>query len=136
MTFYLDHLDEPYILGYNNVEVIEKMNREFVYTRVFLANWKAVGFDDGDLANLEQMLLENPKAGAVIRGTGSARKVRFAFEGQGKSGSARVIYVDFEVSEKICCLAAYAKSTKDNLTDEEKKILKNTIEILGEIYNS
>ncbi|MBQ5816194.1 MAG: type II toxin-antitoxin system RelE/ParE family toxin [Oscillospiraceae bacterium] len=112
------------------------MNREFVYTRTFLSNWKAVGFDDNDLANLEQMLLENPKAGPVIRGTGSARKVRFAFEGQGKSGSARVIYVDFEVGEKICCLAAYAKSTKDNLTEEEKKILKNTIEILGDIYNS
>lgn len=112
------------------------MTREFVYTRAFLANWKAVGFDDNDLADLEQMLLTNPKAGAVIRGTGSARKVRFAFEGQGKSGSARIIYVDFEVSERICCLAVYSKSSKDSLTDEEKKILKNTIEILGEIYNA
>ena len=111
------------------------MTRGFVYTRGFFSNWKAIGLDDEDLIRLEQMLLNDPKAGAVIRGTGSARKVRFAFEGQGKSGSARVIYVDFEVGEKICCLAAYAKSNKDSLTAEEKKILKDTIAFLGDIYD-
>jgi hypothetical protein len=51
-------------------------------------------------ASMEE-LLADPKVGAVMRGTGGIRKMRFAFEQQGKSGSARVIYVDFEVYEKI-----------------------------------
>ena len=38
-----------------------------------------------------------------MRETGGVRKMRFAFEQQGKSGSARVIYVDFEVHEKCIC---------------------------------
>ena len=111
------------------------MTREFVYTRAFLNNWKNIGMDTDDLARLEEVLLENPKLGDVIPGTGSARKVRFAYEGQGKSGSVRVIYVDFEIGEKICALAAYAKSEKANLTESEKKLIKNTIEILGEYYD-
>ena len=111
------------------------MTREFVYTRVFLTNWKNIGMDTDDLARLEEVLLENPKLGDVIPGTGSARKVRFAYEGKGKSGSVRVIYVDFEIGEKICALAAYAKSEKANLTENEKKLIKNTIEILGDYYD-
>ena len=46
-------------------------------------------------------MLEDPKVGAVMRGTGGVRKMRFAFKHRGKSGSVRVIYVDFEVYEKI-----------------------------------
>ena len=88
-----------------------------------------------DLARLEEMLLANPKIGDVIPGTGSAHKVRFAYEGRGKSGSVRVIYVDFEIGEKICALAAYAKSNKVNISDEENKIIKSTIEILEEHYD-
>lgn len=87
------------------------------------------------LQGLKKVLLENPKLGDVIPGTGSARKVRFAYEGSRKSGSVRVIYVDFEIGEKICALAAYAKSEKANLTENEKKLIKNTIEILGDYYD-
>ena len=53
--------------------------------------------NDADLIRLEEMLIQNPKLGEVIPGTGSARKMRFAFQGRGKRGSARVIYVDYEV---------------------------------------
>lgn len=109
--------------------------RMFVYTRVFLNNWHAVGFEDEDLVWLEQFLLENPKVGPVIKGTGRARKARFAYEGRGKSGSVRIIYVDFEIGEKICLLTVYAKSEKDSLSADEKKTLKDTIEILEESYD-
>lgn len=111
------------------------MIREFVYTRTFFTNWKEAGFEDKDLIVLEEMLLANPKLGAVIPGTGRARKMRFAYEGRGKRGSARVVYVDYEVGEKICFLAAYAKSDKSTLTSEEKRILKLTIDALGKIYD-
>ncbi len=112
------------------------MKREFVYTRAFLASWKNIEMDiDNDLRRLEEALLRDPKIGDVIPGTGRARKVRFAYEGEGKSGSVRVIYVDFEIGQKICALAAYAKSEKDNLTAKEKSNIKSAIELLELEYD-
>lgn len=61
------------------------MTREFVWTSAFLRGWERCGFAIDDLAALEQALLEDPKAGKVIQGTGGARKFRFAFEGRGKT---------------------------------------------------
>ena len=49
--------------------------------------------------------------------------MRFAFEQQGKSGSARVIYF-LATAEVIYLVMAYPKSTKDSLTDAEKAALK------------
>lgn len=112
------------------------MTREFVWTTAFLSGWSKCGFAFEDLAALENALLEDPKAGKVIRGTGGARKFRFAYEGRGKSGSARVIYVDFEVGEKICGLAAYTKADKSTLTEGEKAAVKKMIEVIEPLYNS
>ena len=112
------------------------MTREFVWTTAFLAGWNRCGFNtQEDLVRPENALLEDPKAGAVIKGTGGARKFRFAFEYQGKSGSVRIIYVDFEIGEKICGLAAYAKADKGNLTEGEKKAIKKMIETIEPFYN-
>ena len=112
------------------------MTREFVWTTAFLNGWNRCGFDtQEDLVRLENALLEDPKAGKVITGTGGARKFRFAFEDQRKSGSARIIYVDFEIGEKICGLAAYAKADKSNLTQGEKNAIKKMISLLESYYN-
>lgn len=56
--------------------------------------------------------------------------MRFAFEQQGKSGSVRVIYVDFEVHEKLYLLTAYPKNEKDNLSKAERNTLKQLVGIL------
>lgn len=56
--------------------------------------------------------------------------MRFAFENRGKSGSIRVIYVDFEVREKLYLLTAYPKNVKDNLSKAERNSLKQLVEIL------
>ena len=56
--------------------------------------------------------------------------MRFAFEQQGKSGSVRVIYVDFEVHEKLYLLTAYPKNEKDNLSKAERNTLKQLAGIL------
>ena len=74
--------------------------------------------------------MQNPKIGAVIQGTGKMRKMRFAFEGRGKSGSTRVCYVDFEIKETIYLLAVFAKNELENLTKEERNHLKKQIDIL------
>ena len=59
--------------------------RTFIQTSAFAKAWKELGFNDNDLRRLENELLQNPKVGKVIRGTGRLRKMRFAFEGRGQS---------------------------------------------------
>ena len=50
------------------------MTRLFIHTEPFRKCWKAMGLNDDSLKLLENYLLEDPKAGAVIEGTGGARK--------------------------------------------------------------
>ncbi|MBR1710774.1 MAG: addiction module toxin RelE [Clostridia bacterium] len=102
----------------------------------FFSGWKRCGFDEDDLVRLEDALLEDPKAGDVIEGTGGARKFGFEYEGCGKSGSIRVIYVDFEVGEKICGLAVYPKAAKDSLEKGEKNAIKKLISKIEPYYNT
>ena len=108
------------------------MTRTFVELPIFRTRWKDMGLNDDDLKRLQEELLADPKVGAVMRGTGGVRKMRFAFEQKGKSGSVRVIYVDFEVYEKIFLITAYPKNEKDNLTDSERNEIKQMIHALEE----
>ncbi len=104
------------------------MKREFIMMPTFDKQWKAMNLSDEDLKTLQQQLLINPQAGAVMQGTGGLRKMRFAFPGQGKSSSSRVLYVDFVVAEKIYLIFAYPKNEKDNLSKEERNNIKKLIE--------
>lgn len=106
------------------------MTRVFVELPAFRIAWKALGLTDRDLRKLQEELLTNPQLGNVIQGTGGIRKMRFALENRGKSGSVRVIYVDFVIHEKLYLLTAYPKSEKDNLTKAERNELKKLVEIL------
>ena len=106
------------------------MTREFVYTAPFQRSWKAMGLNDGDQKLLEEALLENPKLGDVIEGTGGARKMRIQLEGRGKSGGGRVIYVDVFEKEKLYFLLAYPKNVQDNLTPEQKKMIRKLVEAI------
>ena len=107
-----------------------EIKREFIQTSVFTREWEGLGFNDTDLRRLENELLQNPKVGKVIQGTGRMRKMRFAFKGRGKSGSTRVCYVDFEIKETIFLLADFAKNELENLSQAERNILKKQIDEL------
>ena len=106
------------------------MKRSFVELPIFKSRWEALGLNEEDLLRLQIELLADPKAGDVMQGTGGVRKTRFAFEHRGKSGGVRVIYVDFEVYEKIYLLTAYTKNEKDDLTKKERSEIKQLIEVL------
>ena len=95
---------------------------------IFDKQWEAMGLNDDDLKELQEQLLKNPQIGSVVKGTGGLRKVRFALPGQGKSGSARVVYVDFVVAETLYLIYAYPKNEKDNLTKEECNSIKKLIQ--------
>lgn len=107
-----------------------KLTRQFILGTAFERGWKALGLTDDDLRRLQHELLQNPKAGDVMRGTGRLRKMRFSFEHRGKSGSTRICYVDFVVQEVIYLLAVFAKNEKENLSKAERNLLKKKIDIL------
>lgn len=92
--------------------------------------WKSLGLTDDDLINLEKELLDDPKVGDVLQGTGGVRKMRFSFPYRGKSGSARVIYVDFEVYERIYLITVFQKADQVNLSKAERNELKKLVEFL------
>ncbi len=95
---------------------------------IFDKQWEAMGLNDDDLKELQEQLLKNPQLGSVVKGTGGLRKVRFALPRQGKSGSARVVYVDFVMAETLYLIYAYPKNEKDNLTKEECNSIKKLIQ--------
>ncbi len=106
------------------------MTREFVELPGFRSDWKELGMNDDDLKRLQTELLLHPDLGDVMQGTGGVRKMRFAYEHRGKSGSVRVVYIDFELRERIYLLAAFAKNVQANLTQEERNNLKKLVKLL------
>lgn len=96
-------------------------------TAKFDSKWKNMGFTDDDLRRLEAEIMRNPAVGKVMQGTGGLRKMRFAFEGKGKSGSARVTYVDLVVYKTVYFINVYPKNEKDDLTEEEKNDFRKMI---------
>ena len=103
------------------------MTREFIMMPEFDRQWQKMRLSDNELRQLQESLLENPKAGKVIKGTKGLRKIRIAFKGQGKTGSGRVAYVDFTVHGMIYLITAYPKNEKDNLTQEERNTIAKMI---------
>ena len=68
--------------------------------------------------------------GAVMRGTGKLRKMRFAYGNRGKSHCARVCYVDFELHGKIFLIMVFAKNEMENLSKAERNSIKVMVERL------
>ena len=106
------------------------MTRQFIELDFFRKCWAALGLDDDALNSLEQELLANPDIGAVMPGCGGARKARIALPGQGKSGSVRVIYVDFILQERVFFLFAYPKSKQKTLTAKQKQYVRDMVKAI------
>lgn len=76
----------------------------------------------------ETAIGERPDIGDVIEGTGGIRKVRVASSGHGKRGGSRVIYYHFTSASQIALLLIYPKNEKDDLSADERKVLKHIID--------
>ena len=61
----------------------------------------------------------HPTAGDVIPGADGARKVRWAVQGKGKRGGARVVYFNLSDDELVLLVAVYAKADKSNILPNE-----------------
>jgi len=103
------------------------VTRVFIYLKKFLLKWNDLGLNDDELINLEKYLLEKPKAGIVVKGTGGLRKMRWRLPYTGKSGGIRIAYIDVVVSDKIYILDLFPKTEKDNYTSAEINVLKHLV---------
>lgn len=61
----------------------------FIEVPMFTKKWKELGLTDENLRELQNILLENPKAGNAIQGTGGLRKIRIPLDQHGKRGGDR-----------------------------------------------
>jgi hypothetical protein len=98
----------------------------FIELRPFTRRWLRLGLTDRDLELLQVTIMTHPKCGDVIEGTGGVRKVRFSPPQwkTGKSGALRISYAFFEEVGTVVLGIVFTKDEKDNLTDDEKSILR------------
>ena len=92
--------------------------------------FRLMGFDDEDLRLLELSLLEHPEKYPIMKGTGGLRKARISLDNKGKSGGARVCFIDFIFIETVYLITVYGKKEKDNLSKVERNQIKKMIEAL------
>ena len=84
--------------------------------------------DDDEYGDLQQYMIRNPEAGAVVPGSGGVRKLRWRHEGTGKRGGLRVIYYLRREPNEFSMLTLYAKAKQENAPAHILKRLKEAFE--------
>jgi len=77
---------------------------------------------------LQLRLAAEPDAGDLIRGTGGLRKIRWEGAGRGKRGGVRVIYYWARKHDVMLLLLIYGKNQQDDLTSEQRAVLRKLIQ--------
>ena len=103
---------------------------EFIETSLFTRQIKQLASDE-DLRALQRQLIGNPDFGDLIQDTGGLRKIRMATGSQGKSGGVRVIYYNVTIKGRIYLALIYPKNEQDELSQEQKKMLRQVAELLN-----
>ena len=121
------------LIGALVVEPADARTLEVVETDGFGKDARKV-FTEDELADLHQHLGMERQLGAVIKGTGGLRKVRWSAAGKGKRGGARIIYYYGGDHMPLFLIAIYAKSDKADMTPAEKKAAAKLVDALREEY--
>jgi len=99
----------------------------FVETPLF--SHSARFLTDDEVRAAQMAIVANPRAGAAIRATHGARKLRVRMPGRGKSGGARIIYLDnTERCGQVWLLLAYDKTVADDISNAGRKALAALID--------
>ena len=83
---------------------------------------------DDELSRLQGYLNEDPEAGAIIRGSGGVRKLRWAAAGRGKRGGLRIIYYLRSKQGEIWLLTLYAKNEAESIPVAVLRKIKTEID--------
>jgi mRNA-degrading endonuclease RelE of RelBE toxin-antitoxin system len=84
--------------------------------------------DDESYRLLQAELLQDPEKGALMRGSGGLRKLRWAVPGRGKRGGVRVIYYWAVSKDRFLMLLIYDKTEQDELTADQVRQLRQLVE--------
>ncbi len=98
----------------------------FVETPIFTRQVTSLLSDD-EYKTLQQALVLRPEQGALIRGSGGLRKVRWSKRGIGKRGGIRVIYYWYEGDAVFFMLFAYGKNVQADLSQAQLKVLRRVV---------
>ena len=99
----------------------------FVETKLFTRLVQEYLSDD-DYSKLQQALLADPEAGAIIPGSGGVRKLRWGVAGRGKRGGIRVIYFLRTAQGQIWMLTLYAENVTENIPASVLKQIRDEID--------
>lgn len=91
-------------------------------------------FSEEEKRSLINYLASHPQAGDLIQGTGGIRKLRWAAQGKGKSGGARVIYYYHNETIPLFLLTAFGKGEKANISPAERNDLSKLTSLLARQY--
>ncbi len=105
-----------------------------VETDRFQRDVKLLGMSDEDHDEIVNFVAANPDAGDEIKGTGGARKLRFAGKGKGKRGGYRVITFYSGSDIPVFLLRVIAKNENADITQAERNELKVTLAMLADTY--
>ena len=99
----------------------------FIETHLFTKQLGAY-LSHEEYRELQNFLLEKPDNGDIIQGTGGLRKLRWGTRTKGKRGGVRIIYYWHKINHQIYLMTLYAKNEITDLSEKEKKILKQMVE--------
>jgi len=105
-----------------------------IWTATFLSQARKCGLSDDELTDIVMTVADNPQSGAVMAGTGGARKLRHTGRGKGKSGGYRTIHFYGGDDVPVFLLSVYGKGTTDNLTKAERNELSKVLPQLADAY--
>lgn len=100
---------------------------KFIETPIFTKQVTTTLNDDAYRA-LQEALLLRPELGVLIRGSGGLRKVRWQTGQTGRRSGVRIIYYWQVTEETIFLLMIYRKTHQQDLSRDQIKILRRTVE--------
>ncbi|EEO2246942.1 type II toxin-antitoxin system RelE/ParE family toxin [Salmonella enterica] len=95
----------------------------FIETEIFTEDVKNL-LDDDEYHRLQLFLAIQADSGDLIQDAGGLRKVRWGVRGRGKRSGVRIIYFYRVSRSEIRLLLIYKKGIKDDLTAQEKAVLR------------
>jgi hypothetical protein len=99
----------------------------FIETKLFTRLVRQHLSDD-EYRELQTLLIEQPEAGTVVRGSGGVRKLRWRAPGRGKRGGYRVIYFAKTEERVLWMLTLYPKNVRDDIPAHVLRQIRNEVE--------
>jgi hypothetical protein len=107
-----------------------------IETEAYQRSAIASGLSEQERLEISNYVSANPSAGVIMKGTGGARKIRFAGRGKGKSGGYRVITYYAADDVPVFLLDLFAKGDAVNLTKAERNELREILASLVDDYRA